>query len=215
MSLFHVKNMLNNADEMRHWIKTSKMLRLQRFFDKSWVQEAALHTLLFSSVATSFMHLNTVPASTPVNYLFEKLFAAGFAFTLVGFVVIGVCLGWEMLCSRRWNAKTAFTGARNFDYGLKMDPIYMTAPVIENFMKMKGEEWDELAPILNRLIETNDLPFMWWEDLNAHIVNAFPVATPKVESKPEPVIEVAVEPLEEQLQRRAQYLKNTNNSLII
>lgn len=82
---------------------------------------------------------------------------------------------------------------------------------MENFMNLQGEKWDTLAPVLHKCVQEDDLPYLWWSDLNAHLVQNLPVKEPEVAT----LQAVTVESLDEQLTRHAQTLKSTNHSLSI
>lgn len=213
MSWDRVESMLEDAENMRVWIASSKTTRWMRYWNDR-VKNNVFSTLALSCIGMAWVVLNSASATTPLsvlNIFVSNMFLLCFLMPLLSFGLISY--GVNKVCSRVWNKKTFFTGSRNFDHGLRQDTTEIKACVAENFMKLHGEEWDELAPLLNKVLEEDALPFMWWWDLNTHIAQNISVAP-----IPEPTVQVesiSVEVLEDQLKHHASQLKNNTSSLSI
>lgn len=211
MSLERIETMLNTAPEMRHWLATSKNLRWIKSWKKGDVQFLVALAGLFGTVGLSFWQMSFLSPQTPLEVLYNAPMSIfGFIFLVpIGMVVENLLV--DNHFSKVWNKKTFFNGQREFKAVLPHDTTEIKSCVIENFMRLQGDEWDALAPVLHKCIQEDGLPHLWWSDLNAHLVQNAPAADPD----PTPLQTVTVQNLEEQLQHRAQTLRNTNHSLSI
>lgn len=211
MSLERIQTMLNTAPNMRTWLATSKTLRWMKSWNKGMAQPVMMLTGLFGAVGLSLWQMSSIGPQISIDVLSNAPMAAFGSIFLVpiGMIVANLLVGNHF--SKVWNKKTFFTGQREFQGILPHDTTDVKSCVIENFMRLQGEEWDALAPVLHKCIQEDGLPYLWWSDFNAHLIQNVPVNEPDVA----PLQTVTVQSLEEQLQHRAHILKNTNHSLSI
>ncbi len=211
MSLERIETMLNTAPDMRMWLATSKTLRWMKSWNKGVAQPAMMLVGLFGAVGLSFWQVSSIAPQMSIDVLSNAPMSAfGFIFLVpIGMIVANLVVANRF--SKVWNRKTFFTGQREFQGILPYDTTEVKSCVIENFMRLRGEEWDALAPVLHKCIQEDGLPYLWWSDLNTHLIQNVPVVEPDLM----PLQTVKVQSLEEQLHDRAQTLKHTNHSLSI
>lgn len=211
MSFEHIKTMLNTASDTRKWLTTSKIVRGIKWWKSQEGQLVTMCLGAFAMASMSFGLLSSIAPETPANILANLLVPT---FGLPLFVPFGMMFAHivvDYCFSKIWNKKTFFTGQREWKWVMSCNTADIKSAVIENFMNLRGEQWDTLAPVLHKCVQEDGLPYLWWWDLNAHLVQNLPVKEPEVA----PLQIVSVESLEEQLTRHAQTLKNTNHSLSI
>lgn len=210
MSLERIETMLNSAPQMRTWLSTSKTLRWMKSYNIG-APPLVRFMGMVATMAFLLWSLSNVSPDTPSDVL--HLIGMS-SFLIIFMVPVGVILTnlavghWF---SKIWNKKTFFTGERNIKSLEIENTTAIKCSVVENFLQLQGEEWDALAPVLHTCIQEDGLPYLWWSDLNAHLVQNLPLKDPD----PAPVQTVTVQSLEEQLHHRAQMLKNTNHVLSI
>lgn len=211
MSLERIETMLNAAPDMRHWLATSKTLRWMKSWNTGAVQSRIALAGLFGATGFSLWQMSSISPQTPLNILANTPMLTFMLIFLIPVGMISANLLVGNRFSKLWNKKTFFTGQRELKAILPHDTTEVKSCVIENFMRLQGDEWDALAPVLHKCIQEDGLPYLWWSDLNAHLVQNVPVADPE----PTPLQTVTVQSLEEKLHHRAQTLKNTNHSMSI
>lgn len=209
MSFEHIKTMLETASDTRKWLTTSKIVR-----GIKWWKNNAAHVALLGMCGTAslvFWKLSSIRLDTPVDNLGLILSASVMPLMLVPFLALTSHVVRDYFFSKIWNKKTFFTGQRNSEWVVSYKTTNIKSAVMENFMNLHGEQWDTLAPVLHKCVQEDGLPYLWWSDLNAHLVDNLRVQ----ESESAPLQTVSVESLDEQLTRHAQTLKSTNHSLSI
>lgn len=202
-----IKEILTKRLELKKWLDTSWRGRFYKYLGSSSSKTPLLFSaILMGTICTEFFKLNHDFYNMELMQL-QWLAATAPMAAVLGFMIVGFGVFAMMFAfHRHWDSINSIKGSQFKPSDLYDDTNEIKAKVVEQFMGLEGEQWDELAPLVREALN-DDLPYMWWEDLFVHVKRNTTKAQPKVEAVT--VQPLSVDQLNEQLMARTQ---NTSNN---